>query len=149
MMKYVFLLLFCFGCASQHPNNQHKQGVYGTVTEIIGNRMPSPELTKQDAQGLAVAATIHFYAPISTNSLRLNEFGLYQPLTTQEPIATCVADAAGKFRQSLPVGNYSVIIVLKDGWFAHQSNGNTVQPVEIKTGTWIEKNIQINYRAVY
>ena len=149
MMKYLLFLLLCGGCVSQQSNKQSPQGVYGIVTEIIGNQMPSPDLPKQTTQGQPLAATIHFFAPIATTDLQLNEHGLYKPLNAIQPIATCVADQSGKFRQALPAGKYSVIVVLKDGWFAHQSDGNTVQPVMIDTGKWTEKNIQVNYRAAY
>lgn len=148
-MKYVFAILFCFGCASQRTNKQHPQGVYGIVTEITGNQMPSPDLPKTNTQGQALAATIHFYAPIATTDLQLNEHGLYKPLYSLQPIATCLADQSGKFRQALPVGKYSLIVVLKDGWFAHQSDGSTIQPIQIDSSKWTEKNIQVNYRAAY
>ena len=111
--------------------------------------MPSPDLPKPANQGQPLAATIHFYAPIATTDLQLNEYGLYKPLNALQPIATCTADQSGKFRQALPVGKYSVVVVLKNGWFAHQSDGNTVQPIMIDTGKWSEKNIQLNYRAAY
>lgn len=148
-MKYLFLMLFCLGCASQHMNNRNKQGVYGTVTEITGNQMPSPDLPKPTALGQPMTATIHFFAPIATTDLQLNEYGLYKPLNALQPIATCTADQSGKFRQALPVGKYSVVVVLKDGWFAHQSDASTIQPVQVTTGKWAEKNIEINYRAAY
>ena len=111
--------------------------------------MPSPDLPKQTTQGQPLAATIHFFSPIAPAALQLNEHGLFKPLNAIQPIATCTADQSGKFRQALPAGKYSVIVVLKDGWFAHQSDGNTVQPVMIDTGKWTEKNIQVNYRAAY
>jgi hypothetical protein len=149
MMKYLLSLFFCIGCVSQQSNRQSPQGVYGIVTEIIGNQMPSPDLPKPANQGQPLAATIHFYAPIATTDLQLNEYGLYKPLNTLQPIATCTADQSGKFRQALPVGKYSVVVVLKNGWFAHQSDGATVQPVIIDTSKWSEKNIQLNYRAAY
>ncbi len=148
-MKYLLSFFLCVGCVSQQSNKQNLQGVYGIVTEITGNQMPSPDLPKTNTQGQALAATIHFYAPIATTALQLNEHGLYKPLNSVRPIATCVADQSGKFRQALPAGKYSVIVVLKDGWFAHQSDGNTIQPVQIDTSKWTEKNIQVNYRAAY
>lgn len=149
MMKYLLSLFLCVGCISQQSNKQNPQGVYGIVTEIMGNQMPSPDLPKPAIQGQALAATIHFFAPIATADLQLNEHGLYKPLNTVQPVATCIADKSGKFRQALPAGKYSVIVVLKDGWFAHQSDGSTVQPLMIDAGKWTEKNIQVNYRAAY
>lgn len=149
MMKYLLSLLLCIGCISQQSNKQSPQGVYGIVTEITGNQMPSPDLPKPATQGQTLAATIHFYPPIAVSELQLNASGLYKPLNSVQPVATCTADQSGKFRQALPIGKYSVIVVLKDGWFAHQSDGNTVQPIMIDTGKWTEKNIQINYRAAY
>jgi hypothetical protein len=149
MMKYFLCLFLCFGCVSQQSKKQTPQGAYGLVTEIIGNQMPSPDLPKAISAGQAVEATIHFYAPISMNELRLNEHGLYTPLSGLTPIAICRTDRSGKFRQQLAAGSYSVVVVLKDGWFAHQSDGNIVQPVQIDTGKWTAKNIQLNYRAAY
>lgn len=148
MIKYLFTILLCFGCVSQHTNKQ-QQGVYGIVTEITGNQMPSPDLPKTNTQRQALAATIHFYPPIAITDLQLNEHGLYKPLNSVQPIATCVADKYGKFRQALPAGKYSLIVVLKDGWFAHQSDGSTIQPVQIDSSKWTEKNVQVNYRAAY
>lgn len=149
MMKYLLSFFLCFGCVSQQSNKQNLQGVYGIVTEITGNQMPSPDLPQVTAQGKTLAATIHFYPPIDIASLQLNEHGLYKPINALQPIARCIADQSGKFRQALPAGRYSIIVALKDGWFAHQSDGTTVQPLLIDSSKWTEKNIQINYRAAY
>jgi hypothetical protein len=143
-----FILLCCMGCVNQLPQ-QIPQGAYGTITEILGNQMPSPDAIANTPKGQAIETTIHFYAPIEAGQLQLNAQGLYTPLLSLKPVAVCRTDKAGRYRQPLPAGNYSIIVVQKDGWFAHQSQGGIVQPIQVVAAKWTEQDIQVNYRAVY
>lgn len=150
MLRYLFIFICCLAaCKTTQQSKATAQGTWGQITELIGNQMPSPDLPASSNKGQAIQATIHFYPPIAVSELELNAKGLYKPINRIQPVAVCTSDKLGGYRQALPAGTYSIVVVLQDGWFAHQSDGNTVQPVQVKKGGWVEKNIQLNYRAVH
>jgi hypothetical protein len=130
------------------------QGVSGKVTWLEGNQMPSiksedqksnpPERTK----GNPVVRVIKVYPVVNMADARLED-GLFQSIAGN-PIAEVTSDENGDYSLILPVGKYSLFTVEEDGLFANSFDGNgNIEPLIIKKGEWVTRNLVINYKAYF
>ncbi|WP_138765831.1 carboxypeptidase regulatory-like domain-containing protein [Pedobacter xixiisoli] len=125
-----------------------KQGVFGTVTWVEGNMMPSP-----DAPESAGARTIE-------REIRIYEALTFKQVKGEAPLFTAVegklvktikSNAKGFFKCELPVGSYSIFSVESEGkLFANNFDGNgLINAVTVTQGEAVKLDIQINYKAAY
>lgn len=130
------------------------QGVKGTVTWLEGNHMPT---IKSDDQKITTGATnkgtpvkrvIKVYPLTNLSDARMKN-GLFQSVDG-EPVTEVSSDEEGHYSLILPPGKYSVFTVEIDGLFANKFDGEgNIEPILIRKGEWVQKDIVINYKAYF
>jgi len=147
----VIILIAFSQCKSMKSEDQ---GVKGTITWLEGNQMPTIKSDDQvtglgvSTKGNPVKRTIKIYPITNLGDAQL-ENGLFKSIKG-EAIAEVLSNEDGQYSLSLPPGKYSVFIVEEEGLFANQfdEKGN-IEPLYIKKGEWIQKDIVINYKAYF
>jgi len=148
----VILIGFSFSqCKNQKSENQ---GVMGKVTWLEGNQMPTIRSEKDSSntavnpKGTPIKRTLKVYS--LTNMIDAKEEnGLFTSIVG-EPIASFESDESGNYSIELSPGKYSIFTVEEGGLFANSFDvqGN-IQPIQIKKGEWVKKDIVINYKAYF
>lgn len=146
-----FVILITTACKTMKTE---QQGVRGKVTWLEGNQMPTIKSedqksnTKNDKNGTPVVRVIKVYPLVNMANAR-SEDGLFQSLPG-EPIAEVTSDENGDYALILPPGKYSLFTVEKNGLFANKfdASGN-IEPLFIKKGEWVRRDIVINYKAYF
>ncbi len=148
---FLVLILVFTQCKSMKSEDQ---GVKGTVTWLEGNQMPT---IKSDDQKITTGATnkgttvkrlIKVYPLTNLSDARM-ENGLFQSVNG-EPVAEVSSDEEGHYSLILPPGKYSVFTVEEDGLFANKFDGEgNIEPILIRKGEWVQKDIVINYKAYF
>jgi len=148
-IAFLCLLLPLMSCSLQKEGlPKIKQGVFGTVTWVEGNMMPSPDAPKS-----AGARTVE-------REIRIYEVVTFKQVHGEAPLFTAVegklfkpvkSNAKGFFECELPIGVYSIFTVEEDGkLFANNFDGNgQINAVTITEGGLVKLDIQINYKAAY
>lgn len=125
-----------------------KQGVYGNVTWLEGNMMPSPDLPKV-SNGQPIERTINIYAIANFKDVT-GQAPLYRSIN-KKLVKTVKTNKNGYYECELPPGFYSVFSKeSENSFFANSFNGKgEISSVEVKTGVAAKLDIVINYRAAY
>lgn len=125
-----------------------KQGVYGKVTWLQGNLMPSPD-EPRSTEGKLIERQLNIYEVVTFNEVQ-GQAPLFASINAKL-IKTVKSNSQGFYECELPSGTYSIFTVESDGkFFANNFDGKgQINPIEIKQGSSIALNIQINYKAVY
>ena len=119
-----------------------KHGVYGRVTLLEGNCMPSIGSPSKSCQQSPVSRTVYFYQPpLSTESMTGTHYA-----GKVTPTATARSDGAGNYQIDLHEGQYSVLIEDTGGPFCYGFSGTIACPITV-TGTAQEQNITIDHAA--
>jgi len=125
-----------------------KQGIYGSVTWLEGNMMPSPDAPKA-SNGGPVVRTLNIYEVVT-----FKEVEGQAPLFTAikgKLVKTVKSNSKGLYECELPVGTYSVFTVEPEGnFFANNFDGNEqINAIKIEQGITVKLDMQINYKAAY
>jgi hypothetical protein len=141
-MKHNLVILFV--CLASQAFSQ--QGICGKVTWIAGNQMPGPD--KEIEKPEPVVRLIHVHE-VTTSDQVVTEDGLYKEIKTKL-VAKAKSDTQGRFKISLPPGEYSVFIKEADGWFAKSfDDQGRIQTVTVKPKKYAEMDILVDYLASY
>ncbi|MGF1925619.1 MAG: carboxypeptidase regulatory-like domain-containing protein [Bacteroidia bacterium] len=126
-----------------------KQGVFGKVTWMEGNFMPSTD--RQDAKISAPAQrTVYIYA-----LTKLSETEGQAPLFSKinkAVVAKVKTNKEGYFQCKLPPGKYSIFTFETESaqFFANAFDGDgSITPFEVKANEVTTIDININYKAFY
>lgn len=123
-----------------------KQGIYGTVLLKQGNQMPAPG--RKLSPGQPVIREIVVYRLTNINDVKNTE-GIFSAIKTAL-VARTRSNAKGYFELALPVGQYSVFVVEKEGLYANYFNGKgSINPVEVLKDSLISKDIIISNKAAF
>lgn len=148
-IAFLCLLLPFMSCSLQKEGSPKiKQGVFGTVTWVEGNMMPSPDAPKS-AGAKTMEREIRIYEAVSFNRVQ-GEAPLFTSVEGKL-VKTVKSNAKGFFECELPVGNYSVFTVEEGGkLFANNFDGDgTINMLSVTQDGLVRLDIQINYRAAY
>ncbi|MDG1276303.1 MAG: carboxypeptidase regulatory-like domain-containing protein [Algoriphagus sp.] len=149
---FVILIGITFSqCKSQKSENQ---GIMGKVTWLEGNQMPTiksekdSSITSVNPKGTPVKRTLKIY-PL-TNLMDVKEQnGLFTSIAG-EAIVSIESDETGNYSIELSPGKYSIFTVEEGGLFANSFDGQgNIQPIQIKKGEWLKKDIVITYKAYF
>jgi len=143
------LMVLIMSCSLQKEGSPKiKQGIYGSVTWLQGNMMPSPDEPRA-ANGNPIERTINIYEVVTFKDVKGQA-----PLFTQiegKLVRTVKSNSKGFYECELPIGTYSVFTVEPEGnFFANSFDGNEqINAVKVEHGGIIKLDIQINYKAAY
>lgn len=147
MMKTTSLI-FLFLWMITSSFDQKPGGIRGKVVWKAGNVMPGPDRPR--ASGQPVKREIHVYALTKMSEANtIDAGGFYDSVRTQL-VKKVVSDAQGRFRVSLPPGQYSVFVKEPKGLWANLSDGEmNINPVAVKPGQFSTVTLVVDYAAVY
>lgn len=148
-IAFLCLVLQLTNCSLQKENKPKiNQGVFGTVTWVEGNMMPSPDSPKS-AGARTVAREIKIYEAV-TFSQAQGEAPLFTAIEGKL-VKTITSNAKGFFECELPAGTYSIFTVEEGGkLFANSFDANgKINAINVKQEETIRLDIQINYKAAY
>lgn len=143
-LSLLVVLLFFTVAAS----GQSAQGIRGTVVFKSGNQMPG--VGRTPPAGKPVRREIFVYEPTKMAQMKTRADGFYEDVQTKL-VQKGRSDSKGRFRISLPPGQYSVLVKEPDkGLFANVFDGDMhAFPVEVKPGRFTTVSLEINYAAAY
>jgi hypothetical protein len=140
---FLFLLMSCLSLKS---NQKIKQGICGTVWLKQGNQMPAPGRASSPAQ--PVIREIAVYQLTNLSDVK-NNAGIFTAIKTAL-VAKASSNAKGYFEVALPIGQYSVFVLEKEGLYANNFNGKgSINAVEVLKDSVIRKDIYISNKAVF
>lgn len=125
-----------------------KQGVYGTVTWVSGNMMPSPDEPKA-TEGRPVERQINIYKVVTVNEVQ-GSAPLFS-LIEGKLVKSVRSNSKGFYKCELEPGEYSVFVLEKNGeFFANISNSRgQINPITVQSNNGVKFDVQINYKAAY
>lgn len=147
-------LAFCVmlaGCSSARnlPDpSTFKQGITGTVREVKGNQMPSPEMG--ESKGRPAKTTVYIYEKTHVSQVVRRGTEPFYDSIQSKFIKSVETDERGRFAIELEPGSYSVFLLVGGRYYANIfDQGNHIMPVEIEPGKLAELNITISASASY
>jgi hypothetical protein len=134
--------------SSQNAYQPVFQGITGTVTIITGNQMP--KIGRPAPTPKAYPTTVYFYEPTNiSQAVQTNNSALFSFISTKL-IDSIKTDANGLFTQALPVGKYSVLVKVRNSYFANLYDvQNNINIVNVEKGKLTEHKIVVNNDAAY
>jgi hypothetical protein len=151
LSTFSVLLLLLTQCKAMKTEDQ---GISGKVTWLEGNQMPTIISDDQKSnptertKGKPVVRVIKVYPLVNMADARLED-GLFQAIVG-DPITEVISDENGDYSLFLPPGKYSLFTVEEEGLFANSFDGNgNIEPIIIKKGEWVKRNLVINYKAYF
>lgn len=154
MKHFLFNLLvtssLIMGCSSVKnvKSTTIQQGIYGTVTEISGNRMPSPDAPGSAPKGLLTKVFV--YETTSLNQVtRVGTSPIYTSVRTKL-VSSVMTDSTGFYEITLPVGHYSLFVQLGKGFYANLfDNNNIIAPFSVEEGKVTKANLVVSDKATF
>ena len=142
----IILLMSCVVKNNVQPKIQ--QGVYGQVTWLEGNIMPSPDEPKS-TNGQPIERSICIYK-VATLSETIGQAPLFSSVNSKL-VKIVKTNTNGDYECELPIGVYSIFTKEPNfGYFANSFNGKgQISMVEVKKGSVVRWNINIDYKASY
>ncbi len=143
------LMVSFMSCSLQKEGEPKiKQGVYGKITWLQGNLMPSPD-EPRSMEGKPIERQLNIYEVVTFNEVQ-GQAPLFKGVNAKL-VKTVKSNSQGFYECELPPGNYSIFVLENDGeFFANNFDGKgQINSIEIKRGNKAALNIQINYKAVY
>jgi uncharacterized protein YegP (UPF0339 family) len=142
----------CCDIEAVYALNQTKtsvqQGIWGTVSEMQGNCMPTVG-GQSTCSHCPVTRKVQVYGYTLVNQAVLtNRPGFYASFNTPL-LAETMADKDGFYQLNLPAGNYSVVIVENGQLYASGSDGwGGIGAIQVGSGSQ-KLNLLLTYRAVF
>lgn len=143
------LLILLMSCAMQsNKQTKIKQGVYGYVTWLQGNMMPSPGEPRSTI-ATPIERKIKIYEVTTLNEVT-GQAPLFKSINTKL-VKSVKSDENGYYECELPAGIYSVFTQEANGFFfANNFNGNgQITIVKIKLDSVVKLDVLVNYKAAY
>lgn len=131
----------------QHSQRLTKGSLYGQVSELLGNVMPSKG--KLNAQGRPLTTKIFIYQPLQLAQLE-KQNGAYCSQIKGVLVKYVLSDSTGQYHLNLKPGKYSIVVGYEDGYFIpYFSGAEGVAYVVVKAGEPQVLNITVNQKASY
>lgn len=134
-----------------------KQGIFGQLREVRGNQMPSPDV-KTNSKGRVLAKQSYQIYQVAQLTDAEGGLPLFNKIN-KTLVAKGKTDQNGYFQAKLPVGRYSIFVVINvantsgptsQKLFASLMDGNNeIAPVEVKPDQVTRYDVVVNYRAAY
>jgi len=125
-------------------------GIWGTVSSMEGNCMPSVPAGSSDCKHCPAQRTVKIYAYTLRNQATpsANSTIFFDNFSTQL-IAEVNADADGFFQANIPAGRYSIAVVENGKLYANETDGQEgLNPITFSTG--LQKvNVVMTYKAAF
>lgn len=123
-----------------------KQGICGNILLKQGNQMPGPGRMPSVPQ--PVKREVAIYKLTHVNEVK--SAGTFFTGIKTACVAKVSSNAKGYFEVALPVGQYSVFVVEKEGLYANSFNGKgQINAVEILPDSVVCKDIYISHQAAF
>ncbi len=154
-MKYTRIFLFAILCCSlsfcssiKDGKSSIKQGVFGKVTWMQGNFMPSPD--RQPAKESTPALRTVYIYKLTKLSATEGDSPLFTKINGAL-VAKVKTNKDGYFQCKLAPGKYSIFTLEEDGkFFANLFDGEgNITPFEVKVGEVTRYDISVNYKAAF
>lgn len=140
------MMLLLFSVITQKPAQKIKQGINGTILLKQGNQMPSPG--RAASAGQPAIRQILIYQLTNISDVKNNN-GIFTGIKTAL-VAKTSSNAKGYFEVDLPVGQYSVFVLEKEGLYANYFNGKgSINPVEVLPDSVTRTAIYISNKAIF
>lgn len=143
------LMALILSCSLQKVGTTKiKQGIYGSVTWLQGNMMPSPDEPKA-TNGRPIERTINIYQVVTFKDVQ-GQAPLFNQIQGKL-VKTLKSNSKGFYECELPVGTYSVFTIEPEGnFFANSFDGNgAINAINVEQGGIVKLDIQVNYKAAY
>ena len=140
--------LFSFCSSIKDGKSSIKQGVFGKVTWMQGNFMPSPDRSPAKESSPALR-TIYIYSLTKLSEIE-GEAPLFSKVSTRL-IAKVKTNKDGYFQCKLAPGKYSIFTLEEEGKFfgnLFDGEGN-ITPFEVKAEEVTRYDINVNYKAAF
>ena len=125
-----------------------EQGIIGQLTELSGNRQPSPDAVPAKPRG--VSGTILVYEPTNVSQVtRVGNSSLYTAISTKL-VASVETDSTGMFIVALPVGSYSLFVKQPNGFYANLfDSNNNIALFMVEEGKLTTANMVVSNKASF
>jgi len=141
----LLLTIGCFGpFAGEDGPTDINQGIYGEVTLITGNCMPSPASEdNNDCEYSSVSRKIYIRETATTENMNMTYLDTETTL-----VKTTESDNNGQYQVELPPGNYSVFVEDKGKEYCKRITGDgEACPITIEENKTKEYDIEIDHAA--
>ncbi|HVK97306.1 MAG TPA: hypothetical protein VM368_05780 [Flavisolibacter sp.] len=125
-----------------------EQGIRGSVAEITGNQMPSPDRESQTPKGIKTSVYVH--EPTNINQVqRVGTSSFYKSIGTKL-IKVIETDEQGNFKIELPEGSYSLFVKVNGQFYSNSFDANNnISLVTVAPKTISEVNILVSSNATF
>ena len=159
-MKYLILslltLVSTLTTCAQKPRSAKSskssvtQGICGTVVEKRGNHMPSPDSPRPNPSGTAVEREVLIFPLLNMSQIDVGDNGFINSVREARPVKTLKSGKDGKLCDSLPVGQYSVVVREPKGLYANLfDTENNIFPVNVQKNRRSDVRVEIMHQAVF
>lgn len=152
MKQILFILLLTsylpLGCTSVKNSTTKtiEQGISGFVTEVTGNRMPSPDAPSALPKGIQTTVFI-YESTLLSQVTRIGTSPEYTVINTKQ-VASVQTDSTGHFAVALPVGEYSLFVQQGKAFYANLfDENNRIAPFSVKKGEVTLASLQVSKGA--
>lgn len=148
-LSILCLSVLIMSCSLQKGGTSKiKQGIYGTVTWLQGNMMPSPDEPRA-TNGNPIARTLNIYEVVTFKEVE-GQAPLFNSVKGKL-IKSVKSNNKGFYECELPAGTYSVFTVEPEGgFFANSFDGNgQINAITVGQNEIIKLDILVNYKAAY
>jgi hypothetical protein len=155
---FLLITLLSFGTAvakprpsPARPQHSARQGICGTVTELRGNQMPSPDQPKPITGGRPVVRQVLIFKVLTMKQVTSDDAGFITEINGAKPVKTLKTNKQGKYCvYGLPVGTYSVLVREPQGLYYNISDiDNRMNPVTVKKGKITTATVEISHGASF
>ncbi len=126
-------------------------GVWGTVSFMQGNCMPTIGSASTTCKNCPVKRTVKIYAYTLRSNAVQSSLGpsFYESFNTPL-IAQVETDAEGFFQVDIPAGRYTVVVVEKGKLYANGGDGQGgINPVTVVGNSPLKANLVMTYKAYF
>ncbi len=138
------------GCSSVKnvKSSTIQQGICGMVTEVKGNRMPSPDAPNNPPKGILTTVFV-YETTLLSQVARVGTSPVYTSINTKL-VSWVMTDSTGFYEITLPVGNYSLFVQLGKGFYANLfDNNNLIAPFKVEEGKVTKANLVVSDKASF
>lgn len=151
----IILLLLVYGTTYAQKTVRRKttkpavfQGICGTVVVKRGNYMPSPD--RPTPKGQPAEREVLIFLLLNMSQVDAGDNGFIDSVGPAKPVKTVKSGKNGKFRVTLPVGKYSVLVREPEGLYANLfDDQNNIFPVNVQKNRQSDVKVEISHQAVF
>ncbi len=124
------------------------QGICGMVVVKRGNYMPSPD--RPAPKGQPAEREVLIFPLLNLSQVVAGDNGFINSVGQAKPVKIVKSGKNGKFRVTLPVGKYSVLVREPNGLYANLfDDQNNIFPVNVQKNRRSDVRVEISHQAVF